>query len=117
MTFPIRFVVPINPIPKQSFRAGKNGYQPKRITDAEMLTGLEANKVMVGEPTEEAILLDIIFYRKDKMRCDIDNLVKLFNDSLNGIVWKDDSQVMELRARKAYDKTNPRTEAIVDILI
>jgi len=115
--FPLSFIVPINPIPKQSYRHGRGGgHQPKGIKDAEFLTGLAANKAMEGEPAEECILLEVTFYRKDHVRCDIDNLVKLFNDSLNGIVWKDDSQIVELRARKSYDKENPRTEVTVDIL-
>lgn len=34
-------------------------------------------------------------------RPDLDNLVKLA-DALNGVVWKDDAQVVEIRARKLY---------------
>lgn len=33
---------------------------------------------------------------------DIDNLAKLAGDSLNGILWRDDSQIVVLEARKFY---------------
>ena len=35
-------------------------------------------------------------------RPDLDNLVKFIFDNLNGILWKDDSQVVEIEARKYY---------------
>ena len=41
----------------------------------------------------------------DKMptgRPDVDNYAKIVMDALNGIAWKDDSQVVELRASKRY---------------
>jgi Holliday junction resolvase RusA-like endonuclease len=33
---------------------------------------------------------------------DLDNLLKLVSDALNGIVWVDDSQIVELVTRKGY---------------
>jgi Holliday junction resolvase RusA-like endonuclease len=35
-------------------------------------------------------------------RPDIDNLIKFCFDCLNGVVWKDDTQVFGLTARKSY---------------
>ena len=35
-------------------------------------------------------------------RGDIDNYVKSVFDAFNGVVWEDDAQVVELRARKEY---------------
>lgn len=35
-------------------------------------------------------------------RPDLDNLVKAVKDALNGIAWRDDSQVMSLSAGKCY---------------
>jgi Holliday junction resolvase RusA-like endonuclease len=35
---------------------------------------------------------------------DIDNIVKLVLDSLNGIAWEDDKQVVYLKAKKYYGK-------------
>jgi Holliday junction resolvase RusA-like endonuclease len=46
---------------------------------------------------------------------DADNLAKFVMDSLNGIFWKDDSQICELASSKLYDET-PRTEILIGVL-
>ena len=33
---------------------------------------------------------------------DLDNLIKAFKDAAKGILWHDDSQVVQMTARKAY---------------
>lgn len=40
---------------------------------------------------------------------DVDNYAKGIKDALNKIIWKDDSQVVDLRVQKFYSK-NPRVE-------
>ncbi len=35
-------------------------------------------------------------------RPDLDNLVKAVKDALNGVLWRDDSQIIELEAKKVY---------------
>lgn len=35
-------------------------------------------------------------------RPDIDNVLKLFGDALNGVVWKDDSQIIKCEVVKTY---------------
>lgn len=48
-------------------------------------------------------------------RPDIDNLIKLVMDSLEGLVWSDDAQIVEVEAIKvhAVQGENPRTEVYV----
>lgn len=43
---------------------------------------------------------------------DCDNVAKLVCDALNGIMWKDDSQVVSLTVQKAYAAA-PETEIVV----
>jgi len=48
---------------------------------------------------------------------DLSNLIKFVEDALQGVngFYKDDSQIVELRASKRYSQThNPRTEIIID---
>lgn len=58
---------------------------------------------------------DLVF--KDKLfptgKPDLDNMVKLVKDACNGIIWKDDKQVVYLRAVKYYSM-DPRTEIIIE---
>lgn len=45
---------------------------------------------------------------------DLDNRVKVTLDALNGVLWTDDDQVVELHAYRAEDKANPRMEVTVE---
>lgn len=45
-------------------------------------------------------------------RPDYDNLAKLASDALNGIVYRDDAQVVDARVRKVY---GPQPKIVVDI--
>lgn len=51
-------------------------------------------------------------YRPAK-RGDIDNAAKILLDSLNGIAYSDDSQIVEIHAYRYDDKANPRVEVEV----
>lgn len=46
---------------------------------------------------------------------DLDNLIKFVQDSLNGIFYKDDALICELKASKVYSE-RPRTEIIIKTL-
>lgn len=50
-------------------------------------------------PPETRLGVRVVFYRADRRRCDLDNLLKSVFDALTGAVWKDDSQVDEVSAR------------------
>lgn len=46
---------------------------------------------------------------------DVDNCVKAILDGLNGLAYKDDSQIIEIRARKHYaDGGEPRAEVTIE---
>lgn len=46
------------------------------------------------------------------VRPDVDNLIKLIADSLNGVFWRDDTQICFCQARKEYSE-RPRTEILI----
>lgn len=48
-------------------------------------------------------------------RPDVDNFCKLVFDSLNGIFWKDDSQICRLFSEKLYSES-PRTYILIQTL-
>lgn len=63
--------------------------------------------------TRGPIIVECDFFLGNNRRVDIDNLWKLVSDAGNGIVWNDDSQIVDLTIHKHLDKANPRTEVLV----
>jgi len=82
----------------------------KTIRDAWRQTG--------ESPFEFDVLVDVSFFMATRRRKDLDNLVKLVLDALNGEAFADDSQVVEINARKIFsDKENARTELTLRELV
>lgn len=65
---------------------------------AEMMTG------------DLSIRLDVF---REAKRGDLDNKIKLILDSLQGVIYENDNQVVEIHARRFDDKKNPRVEVQV----
>ena len=57
--------------------------------------------------------MHINVYFGDKRKRDIQGHLKCLIDSLQGIVYEDDSQIKLITAEKNYDKEIPRSEVIV----
>ena len=110
-TAEVSFVIPGDPVPFA--RAGANGAQrftPRRQRDFMALASLAAHQAMAGRPPldgpvelcVEAIYLAPKGWSAKKRaaalyktsRPDLGNIEKLVEDSLNGIVFIDDSQVV-----------------------
>jgi len=139
--FPLHMVIPVEPVGKARPRFSRNGvYTPEKTKQAERNIMTFANQQMKGsDPTEKPVEMYIYFYRSipkslngshikivdreamlagdilPTQKPDVDNYCKLVMDSFNGVVFKDDSQVVKLIAEKAYSD-DPRTEIKVDIL-
>ena len=64
------------------------------------------------EPLRNDVAVNFTVFRPAK-RGDLDNYTKVMFDALNGLVWLDDVQVVEIHAFRADDKTNPRVEFLV----
>lgn len=70
----------------------------------------QARSQWSGKPLTGSLCMEVTLYFGTRRRADIDNFNKLWADALTGIVWEDDSQIIELRLRKAYDRERPRIE-------
>ena len=66
----------------------------------------------VDAPLSGKVAITVRIYRPRK-RGDIDNGLKLMFDALNGIVYEDDKQIVELHVYRHDDKANPRVELSV----
>lgn len=118
---PRTYIVEIDgekPVPKGRPRLGKFGnvYTPKQTKAFERLIRKRA-AYCFNEPLEGPVRLIVEFHlgpqksmkkaiigKPHVSRPDLDNLVKSVKDSLNGVWFKDDSQVFDMRAIKLYGK-------------
>ncbi len=127
MTTEIQFVVPGQPVAKARPKAARRGkfitmYTPIKTVNYEGLVAHSASVAMAGRSLIQgavSVELDIRLQipeswskKKQKMavdgliaatkRSDIDNITKGIFDGMNGVVWRDDGQVVEAMQRKRY---------------
>lgn len=123
MTFQLIFNVEGDPVGKQRprFARGRT-YTPKKSVDYESLIASQALSAMCPSlPLETPVAVYIYanyaipasYSKKRKEAClnrferpkkpDLDNVAKSFLDAMNGIVYKDDVQVVSLHVTKRYD--------------
>lgn len=124
MTFATTFTVYGDPIPKGRPRFTRQGrtYTPKRTHDYESEVAMIAKAAMAGqEPLETSLTVCVYatfpipqsYSKKRSEAClnglerhikrpDLDNVVKAITDAMNGIVYKDDSQITTIHAKKVY---------------
>lgn len=123
----IRFTVPGAPIGKGRPRVGKIGgharlFTPEKTANYEGLVAFAGRQAMAGQPLIEgavSVVMDVrlevpaSWSKKKQARAlagqehptkkpDIDNVEKAIFDGLNGVVWKDDVQVVDVCKRKRY---------------
>jgi Holliday junction resolvase RusA-like endonuclease len=121
----IRLFLPISPQPKLRPRLGRNGaYTPQKTKQYESAVAMMLRAQYKQEPILGAIRAKFVFYMgqpKKKVRehhtvrPDLDNLIKAVKDAANGILWKDDSQIVALMARKLYDWTDKRVGIDIEL--
>ncbi len=133
----IHFEIPGPPVAKGRPRAAVIAGRPRLYTPAkteryESRVALFAQQAMAGRPPlDGAVHVEIVAWLAvprswsvkrrvlaltDKIhpaaRPDVDNLAKAVLDGANGIVWRDDSQIVRLDVAKCYGNT-----ARVDVLV
>ena len=101
----ITFSVPGQPVPKARPRWGKGRtYTPLKTREAELAVAWEFKRQMGTQrwpwPLDEETSLSCRFYMASAKgrRADIDNLVKLVLDGLNGVAYTDDRWITKLEA-------------------
>lgn len=130
MTNELQFFVPGNPIPKGRPRFARRGkfvttYSQDKTVNYEGLVAHAAHVAMAGRALIHgavSVELDIRLQipeswsnKKKKMaidgliaatkRSDIDNITKGIFDGMNGVVWRDDGQVVDSKQKKRYAET------------
>ena len=121
------FIVYGAPQGKGRARVGRIGNNVRMFTPSKTLAyeGLIAHcgaaamagRALIDGPVELRLIIDVAIpasWSKKKQaqalnaeilpttKPDVDNIIKAIGDGLNGVVWKDDSQVSDVIARKRY---------------
>lgn len=125
----MRFTIPGEVIPqgRPRFVRTRNGvrtYDPARSREYKSFVQWSTCELWPAEPFDGPLSVRIVEYRavpaswtkkrradalagiiRPTGRPDLDNVVKAILDSLNGRMWRDDSQVVSLCAEKRYAET------------
>lgn len=130
----IRFTIPGRMRGKGRPRAAVNGgfarmYTDERTASAEAMVREFGSKAMVQAPPMDGPLhMGIVIYvarptswsNKQRLekpiptcRPDLDNIVKILGDSLNGVAYWDDSQIASLKVERWYSDDGERCEVTI----
>jgi len=117
----ISFVVPGKPVSykRNNHNFGQHqSFLPKKYRDYRSAVAIIAKSAMRGQsytvkPVSIIVTAFCSIKHDSKQAGDIDNLLKSILDSLNGIFYKDDGQVIHAVIHKVKDKDNPRVEVII----
>lgn len=110
----LRVEIPdVEPYPWPRSRISRSGrlYLPRPYLAYRDLVGMHLRAAYRGEPELGPVRVVLGFYRSTKRKADIDNLAKTVLDAGSGIVWHDDSQVLELHAQIVY-RSPPSVEIL-----
>lgn len=89
----------------------RGGYMTKVCKELKDSYVEQIRKQWSGPAIEDRDLtIEIWQYHGDKRKRDWDNYNKLCTDAMEGIVFKDDVQIVDAAVYKRYDKNNPRIE-------
>lgn len=100
------------PVIQQRPRKGKwgNFYDPSKKERDRLSLALSYARIEAKMPVIEVPLHLYVYFYGTGGRCDLDNLIKALSDSGNGILWKDDRQIIQIHAFMFREDKNPRTE-------
>ena len=124
----ITFIIQGQAVAKQSTKFFRKGnyvgtYLPANIKAWNESVKLQSKRYAPGSPNLNPIEFHVIFYLKrpkyakkrlyPSVKPDIDNLTKGILDPLEGLFYKNDSQIVVLEASKKYSASEPHVEVTI----
>lgn len=103
---------PVGTKARPRFAAG-SAYTPRKTREKEARIAWEFRSVCNRPILDSDVGVVLHFELATGQRCDLDNMVKLVLDAANGILWRDDFQVAELRATVQRGVTSPGMHVMV----
>jgi crossover junction endodeoxyribonuclease RusA len=109
----IRLTLPYPPSANRYWRSARGRvFVSKEAKDFKKEVCKIAKARGLNSPFTGPVGVELHAYRPAK-RGDLDNTIKVTLDSLKGITFEDDNQVIVIHAERDDDKTNPRMEVMV----
>lgn len=104
----LQMEIPGDPVAKGRPRMSGKGhaYTPQKTRDAEKALRERVLSTYTDLPVDVPVGVEVVFHCATARRTDGDNLFKLVTDSMNGLVYADDSQIHEWSCR-LYRKSAP----------
>lgn len=121
MCFSVKFTAPIVPVPFMRAIPTKHVVNPKRYRQFKSDLGWLAKQAMHGrEPFTGLLRLSAHFYKKyrevgSQSYGDCDNFIKAVMDSLQGICFENDAQIIEIHGYKHFS-ADPHIEVELEEL-
>ena len=114
----IRIVLKGQPRSTQSLygQSGKVRYMKQWAKDLKEDYQWQVKQQYKGELLKDDLAIDVVIYYGNKRKYDWDNVHKLTQDSLEGLVFEDDAQIQEAHVIKDYDKEDPRVEYYINTI-
>jgi len=110
----VAVTIPGDPVTKARPRFFRgHAYTPKRTRAGEQVLKTYFMTSFREKPLTGDVGISVIFRCAVRQRRDTDNMLKAVLDAGNGIIWFDDSQVVEIHSRKIFDSPEPSTDVIV----
>lgn len=121
----INLVLNVEPVPQGRPRFSRKGwaYTPEITRRFQRAVAFEAKALHPGERLDGPLRVGLTFYLKKpksnkqafpSLRPDLDNLVKAVADALNGVLWVDDAQIVDMVASKRWAKLGEPGQIIVE---
>lgn len=122
----LHFTIPVIPVAKGRPRMTRTGnvYTPKATVTVEMEIRMHLLKAYLGKPLEGPLACQAVFHipkpksvrrQWPSVKPDLDNFSKAVFDAGNGILWRDDSQIVDAHTRKLY--ADAEREARIELTV
>lgn len=82
----------------------------KKYRDAKEAIAWEIKSQWKGPALKSKLSVNLLIYFGNNRKNDIDGYIKILLDAAEGVLYEDDSQVVELHVFKEFDEKNPRVE-------
>lgn len=117
---PFAFTVPGSPVPWQRARGrGKRRFSSPEQTEyqnavrwAALAACPPALRAALVKDAKIVWIVALSIVVPDRRRRDADNVQKQIGDALQGVLWLDDSQIVEWHVRRVVDAERPRVEVV-----